>query len=540
MKILHTFWTGPSNRHAENLFCMKAGWRSSEYHWMSWALSCLQAKAIFGNIHLVTDDRGKDILVDILQLPYTSVTTELQRELKDNHPDTWALAKLYAYSIQDEPFLHIDGDVILWKHPGDDFLASPLFAQNLDKNLTLYAQTLNQINQHFTYLPEPFTKHCYEGKDIYASNAGLIGGNDFNFFKGYAKQAFDFITNNAKYLDRLSTGDLNFIFEQYLFYELATAQGTPISYYKPMMDQHVFNEYIRFEDYPYIDMVHPVGNFKKYQHVCDHLSRILRKDYPEYYYRIIEAVRNENKTMRSAIYYSPQLKIDALTETTVSQKFSLPAYQRTLAAIDLLNNSGIATRRITLDDLGDKDKMNNLIADKAKKDCLLDIYRLETKMVAIAKKLYQKRVTSLYNENMANYALTQQCFSLQEAELLNIEFITSKDIRSITLGWIWEYDFPEEIPTVVGENLDRAKSRYVALLVPQVMQLTIRDAYPDELEILIISMAAQPVSFANALTTLAQYFPIEEIEHNYNSFKRLIFDTIKRLLYFEIVKININ
>src|ERR1700744_6469711 len=164
MKILHTFWTGPANQHSGNLLCMKAGWRSSEYHWMSWALSCLQAKAIFGNIHLVTDERGKEILINRFQLPYSSVTTELQDELKDCHPDTWALAKLYTYSIQTEPFLHIDGDVILWKEPGRDFLSAPLFAQNLDKNLTLYRQTLDQVNQHFTYIPKPFSKQHYEYK----------------------------------------------------------------------------------------------------------------------------------------------------------------------------------------------------------------------------------------------------------------------------------------------------------------------------------------------------------------------------------------
>ena len=117
MKILQTFWTGPTGVNKENLLGIQAGWLSCEYHWMSWALSCLQAKSVFGSINLVTDKAGKEILVDLLQLPYTNVSTALQTTLDDYHPGLWALAKIYTYSIQTDPFLHLDGDVFLWQKP---------------------------------------------------------------------------------------------------------------------------------------------------------------------------------------------------------------------------------------------------------------------------------------------------------------------------------------------------------------------------------------------------------------------------------------
>jgi hypothetical protein len=134
MKILQTFWTGPPGNQNESLISMKAGWRlSCEYHWMSWALSCLLAKSAFGEINLVTDLKGKQILIDQLQLPYSSVSTSLEGALDNYHPALFSLAKIHTYSIQTEPFLHLDGDVFLWQKPDEEFLNSRLIAQNIDK-----------------------------------------------------------------------------------------------------------------------------------------------------------------------------------------------------------------------------------------------------------------------------------------------------------------------------------------------------------------------------------------------------------------------
>jgi len=63
MKIVQTFWTGHSETY-DNPFDLKGGWLSGEYHWMSWALSCLQLKKFYKEIELVTDKKGKQILID--------------------------------------------------------------------------------------------------------------------------------------------------------------------------------------------------------------------------------------------------------------------------------------------------------------------------------------------------------------------------------------------------------------------------------------------------------------------------------------------
>jgi hypothetical protein len=58
MKVVQTFWTGNVTESQKRSVDIRAGWPTAEFHWMSWALSCLQARSLFGQVELVTDDLG--------------------------------------------------------------------------------------------------------------------------------------------------------------------------------------------------------------------------------------------------------------------------------------------------------------------------------------------------------------------------------------------------------------------------------------------------------------------------------------------------
>ena len=548
MRILQTFWTGPINTNTENLVSMKAGWLSCEYHWMSWALSCLQAKAIFGEVNLVTDLKGKEILIDRLQLPYSTVSTELEGKLDQYHPALWALAKIYTYSIQTEPFLHLDGDVFIWQKPDKEFLGSRLAAQNLDKNLEFYLSTLNEINEQFTYIPQSLLKENYEHKDLYGSNAGLLGGNDLIFFKTYCEQAFKFIDENKADLTKVNTGSLNFIFEQYLFCQLAAVAKIPISYYGEMVDNPLFKDYIKFEDYPHVQMVHPVGGFKKYPHVCDHVAKKLRNDYPEYYYRVINMVRSAGANMRSAIYVSPLLKLDELpslaSEKPGAIKKAEPLFDRTNAAIAYLNKKHPLN---TLSGLKPNISRNEFIKQiklllpyKTERDCLLEIFRLESTTNSFLKKLYtsQAAVTKLYKAGIKNYEQIQEIFSLPESELLKIKISRPEHYKSFKTKWHWKLDYKEQVHALVERNFNEEKSSWHVLLLPDELQGNIKEYYLDELDMIIFDTIKDPLTIDDILPQMKQYFSSEEIEENYSSFKQLIVNTIRGMLYAGAVKIN--
>jgi hypothetical protein len=108
------------------------GWHRPEHHLLAWGLSLRLARRHYPETTLVTDSAGKALLVDALGLSFASVSTELDR-LRDADPNLWALGKLVAYSIQDEPFVHLDTDVFLWRALPTRLTSAPVLAQHRER-----------------------------------------------------------------------------------------------------------------------------------------------------------------------------------------------------------------------------------------------------------------------------------------------------------------------------------------------------------------------------------------------------------------------
>lgn len=105
MKIVQTFWHG-NNSLLDNSF----GWMNPQYHLMSWALSCLSLKDNYQNIVLYTDSHGYEIFAEQLKLPYTDIIIQYDN-LTCPEPH-WAYPKLLTYSLQKEPFIHVDSIIV--------------------------------------------------------------------------------------------------------------------------------------------------------------------------------------------------------------------------------------------------------------------------------------------------------------------------------------------------------------------------------------------------------------------------------------------
>jgi hypothetical protein len=536
MKIIHTFWTGPAGSTNTDIMQMKGGWLSSDYHWMSWALSCLQAIDIFGQIELVTDIKGREILIDRFKLPYTSVSTQLEGKLDHYHPSLWSLGKIYTYGLQREPFLHLDGDVYLWQKPEQTFLDSPLFAQNLDKDLGLYIETLKEINIHFSQVPHVFSTEYYAGKPIYASNAGIIGGTAPGFFTDYATQAFDFIDQNAVGLSKVAVSDLNFIFEQYLFYQLAKEKGIPVSYLMPMVDNHIFNDYVRFEDVPQVKIFHTVGNFKKFPHMCMHIAKALRLYHPDFYYHIIEEVKGSGQKVHLEIYNTDALEgrehihqpsnknyveadIDCLERTTAAIKFLEEKYKLTIGTYPENIDSFL-------------DTSGNVLTEEDR-GRLTEIYKLELQRREFAIKLYKRPadIREHYSFDRNTYALIKLSFVKPEPELLEIKIGLPEEYEVIELGWNWRYDYKQDIAAITERNFSANQLNLVALLIPAPMELSVKEYYIDDLDAIIIDLVEEPQSLSQLLGAVEDYFPADEIYSDYPTFKNLVINTVKLLLY---------
>ena len=193
------------------------GWLNMRFHLISWALSCLQLKKFYSDVELITDEFGKFLLIDQLGLPYTKVSVKLNQLDYYNH-NLWSLGKIYAYSMQDSPFLHVDSDVYIYERFSTQLESSSLIAQNLEKDFSFYYDLVSTLIEKKFYVPDFILRARTLGFGSSAYNAGIIGGQNIEFFKAFCKQAFEFVDRNCDKLVDIEFGLFNTIFEQQLFY----------------------------------------------------------------------------------------------------------------------------------------------------------------------------------------------------------------------------------------------------------------------------------------------------------------------------------
>jgi hypothetical protein len=165
MNIIMSLWTKP---------CVdgkKHGFNSIEAMMESLILSANVAKKNYPELHFYTDELGYEWITPYLdQLPFTKI--EVCLDDFNWVPETyWSFVKMCVYSLQKEPFIHIDNDVFLWdKIPdsltkGKDFLFERLEDATHDE-FTFYQTGLKTYSEAIH--PE-FKFHKY------AVNCGVFG-----------------------------------------------------------------------------------------------------------------------------------------------------------------------------------------------------------------------------------------------------------------------------------------------------------------------------------------------------------------------------
>ena len=292
-KIVQTFW----NAQKGDILLNAGGYACPEIHWMSWALSCLQLRKFYPDVEMYSDQAGKE-LFELLGLPYTKIHTVFDNDefIQNCPPELWAFSKIHTYSIQDKPFLHVDGDVFIWKPFDEKLLHSPLIAQNVEDNLPIYTETLKIIEKEADFLPDWF---YYAYKHPKAHNAGIFGGTNTEFFKKYAEIAREFYQKNIDKLPEINKKSkcLNLIIEQYMFYVLSEQLGVPVSVFdeKDICEQKEYQRFCEISKVPYeYTYVHTLGDAKKMNIVNNFINFILKEEYPEYWHRIINIFKERD------------------------------------------------------------------------------------------------------------------------------------------------------------------------------------------------------------------------------------------------------
>jgi hypothetical protein len=284
LSIIQTLHFNTENRDPIN---NSVRFLSPEFHWMSWALSCLQLKKLYGHVELYTNDCGAEVLIDRLKLPYDQVDLRLNNVKIDS--GLGVLPKVYTYSYQEKPFLHFDGDVIMWQKLDDQLLDRPLITQNPETADHFYRSFYKKLLEYGTWFPDCIMDELNSDHLIRVFNLGIVGGSDIDFFKEFCRAAFEIIDKNQSLHHLITNTNYNLAYEQHLFYCLAKLADLHVDCYitEEVLDLN-FAGYADFSNAPHPNkFIHLLGDYKKEEHTCLKLARRLRNDYPEYYYRII-------------------------------------------------------------------------------------------------------------------------------------------------------------------------------------------------------------------------------------------------------------
>ncbi len=287
MKIIHSFWSKPFINVPFEQNDSYYGWRDKKYHYMSWALSCLSFKKVYGHIELYTDREGKEIFKDILQLPYDKIHVELDC-LNTFDEKLWAIGKIYTYILQNKPFIHVDGDVFIWQRFDKSIEQAELFGQHLEINEGHYRFGLNQIKSKRFLIPSEFESDFQKIKKFQATNAGIIGGNNIKFFKNYGEKAFDFINKNLnKISNDLIGANYALLYEQYFFSVLARLNKIEITHFLDSKKEDIASLNSFERKYGNKKYVHLLGDSKMDFRRCRELEMQLIIEYPKYHERIL-------------------------------------------------------------------------------------------------------------------------------------------------------------------------------------------------------------------------------------------------------------
>ena len=288
MRAVWSFWTLPYRGRRG------FSWERDHTHCLSWVLSVELARQHFDSIALHTDDAGAELLVEQLGLNFDHVSTSLN-QLKDQDTDWWMQGKLHAYAEQQEPFVHLDCDVYLFKPLPERVTSAGVLAQHQEpvnpSSLWYDVEACEvAIRAHGDgYIPPEWSWYRTFIADQKAACCGIFGGHQLEFIHAYASTALGLLQSdrNRHAFDHLNhKRELNPFFEQYLLAACAKFHKVEIEYLFDSWD-HARSAAAEF------GFTHLMAGAKWDPKVVARIEDRVAREWPRYYKRCQALFKNE-------------------------------------------------------------------------------------------------------------------------------------------------------------------------------------------------------------------------------------------------------
>ena len=483
------------------------GWLAPEYNLMSWALSSLQLKKFYKNITLYADSNSAKMLIDTLQLPYTNVICELDA-LQNYHPELWAIPKVYAYSKQESPFLHVDGDVYIWKAFSNELMNSGLIAQNMEAATVYYETKLKELETFLKYFPIEIVEERKSKNPVYAYNAGIFGGHDIEFFKKYTSKAFEFVNRNSGAFTNITVTDFNIFFEQYLFYCMVKTENKKVNVlFNKVIGDNEYTGLGDFAEVPYNKQyLHLLGVYKRNAVVCQQLADRLRLDYPEYYYKIISLYKRNLAPLQRDYYYNCR----CIDEKSLVQRYR-----------DLKSKNQLSFQKSC-----DAREGFKSISFKP------EIATIEEHISFARDKHFLNFTTDLV---YARDIYTTECFQYLFEDIAAIESKTLflnfwVVIENIPTRMLIQFFSENDIIKFIDPDLD-----YLLAIIPECDTNLFSLLIIDRLDYLMLKKIMPGITIGDLLEKLKEHFDEDDLNDSMDEYRRLIFGRIKMAIVNKLV-----
>jgi len=477
------------------------GWAAPEFHLMGWALSCLQLHKLYGNISLFANSPATHLLIDTLQLPYSRVNLSHDK-FDPIHPDLWTLTKIHTHLQQEQPFLHIDGDIFLFELFDPDLLKGEVIAQNVELATDYYyIPSQKELMQHFTFFPPCVKKDLESGTPVYAANTGIVGGNNISFLNEYATVAFEYVQKNADKFQYVNMKRFNVFYEQHLYYVLAKEKGIQVDFLIKDIVEDSGHDYVclgDFHDVPFNrSYLHLLGNLKKDEFTCMQMAAKLRELYPDYYERIIALFRDKKMRIHTGCF---------------------------------INNVILSTQPI--------DELNNTYLNRLK-------FIAEKCSSEIEKELFQNDFKTFY-ENLLSFLTDRNSVKDLYERDLSAQYWYRDLFADMSVAWHqtvvrcsktkiiesafnWAGLFNQTKFMFFGD-LQAEKGEFYNLIVPEASDNGFSLYDVKDFEFVILQLLSEPLSIHEIITKLQVYCEDDVLQHHYEEYKNLMLFSIKQLV----------
>jgi hypothetical protein len=353
------------------------------------------------------------------------------------------MKKIYSYTLHEEPFLNVDGDVFVYAPFPKELISGQLMAQNIEQDFDYYKELVGLVADSFPFVPKPIKEQINKGKEIQASNAGIFGGKNHRFFKEYFQVAQQFVIANQdqiKSLNLKQIGNFNQLVEQYMFHCLSTDQGIEVNYLlDPVYDPSYLEAFGNFHHLPAKSVyIHTLGDYKKNGWVCNQLAHRLRLDYPEYFAGVMNLFEKDElaSSEKTVPYASRDLPINPKKFATnyLSKPETQQFYRTDQILSAICEKEGISLERdkFTISEL--KEDLGRKLTDPHTLRVLDDVYAFEQEKLRLIE-LFHKENSEMGDEFPAIQSANQVLTNKGWQEMAELKL--APNCKSILSEWDW-------------------------------------------------------------------------------------------------------